>query len=79
MDGKIKLLFGEPRGQTESSKEVCRLLKEYSKKFNDSFSTECLNFTDGELSAILKYCIDNNVNIDTVIPGIDEYEEDTDY
>ncbi|OOM72906.1 hypothetical protein CLPUN_46090 [Clostridium puniceum] len=74
----MKLLFGTPTGQTEESKEVCKLLKEYEKKLKDSFCTETLTFSDEELIGILKYCIDNNLKIDTVVPGINDFDGDTD-
>lgn len=58
--------------------EICELLKRYETKFNEQISTECLQMSDEELIVDLRRCLKENIRLEVIHPGINDYDEDDD-
>lgn len=76
-------IFGvSPRIKLEKEKNIDRefdlLLKKYEEKFNDQINTESLQISIEQLTKDLKYCLENNIKIDFIYPGINDYNEEED-
>ena len=76
-------IFGvSPKIKSEKEKDIYiefdSLLKQYENKFNDEINTESLQISIEQLIKDLRYCLENNITLDYIYPGINEYEEDED-
>jgi hypothetical protein len=78
-----KDLFGFEDTRTEEEKtkdgEYYKLLDDYEEKFDEQLCTECIQLSQEQLIKDLKKCLKNNITLDVIYPGINEFDDECDY